>query len=152
MVPKTSITPDEEPGETSKFRNISANEQFAPQVSRRSELPDPEDFVRNFTHRAVEVMTGSRDISQIARWVSEDVYKSMKAQVNGRIRKTSLVSPDAKPQAALTFSLSNVRVSEPREGIVEACVLVTGGKRVRAAALRLEGLDRRWRTTSFTLL
>lgn len=152
MQRKTTASPEDDPGDSGKFKNISANEHFAPQVSSRSDLPDPEDFVRNFTHRAVEVMTGSRDISQIARWVTEDVYLSMKKQVNGRIRKMSLVSTDAKPQVALNFRLSHVKVTEPREGIIEACVLVTGGQRVRAAALRLEGLDRRWRASSFTLL
>ncbi len=152
MAQKTSLSSSEEPEDRKKFKNVSANEQFEAQVSRSSELPDPEVFVRNFTHRAVEVMTGSRDISQIARWVTEDVYNSMKEQVNGRIRKMSLLPPEVRAQTTRTFHLSHVRVSEPREGIVEACVIVTGGKRVRAAALRLEGLDRRWRTSSFTLL
>jgi hypothetical protein len=152
MVKKTSLSLGDEPGDAGKFRQINANEQFAPQVSSKGELPDPEVFVRNFTHRAVEVMTGSRDISQIARWVTEDVYNSMKEQVSGRQRQKSLLPPKVQFQATRTFRLSNVRFSEPREGIIEACVLVTGGNRVRAAALRLEGLDRRWRASSFTLL
>ena len=45
-----------------------------------------------------------------------------------------------------------VTVGNPREGVVEACVVVRGAKRIRAAALRLEGYDRRWRATSFTIL
>jgi aerobic-type carbon monoxide dehydrogenase small subunit (CoxS/CutS family) len=38
-----------------------------------------------------------------------------------------------------------VRVCEPADGVAEACAVVIDGNRVRALALRLVGLDGRWR-------
>jgi hypothetical protein len=40
-----------------------------------------------------------------------------------------------------------VHVSEPADGVAEACAVVDTGPRRRAIALRLEGLDGRWRCT-----
>ena len=45
-----------------------------------------------------------------------------------------------------------MRESQPADGIVEAVVIVAGPGRTRAVAIRLEGLDRRWRATSFAVL
>ena len=44
-----------------------------------------------------------------------------------------------------------VRVCEPADGIVEACAVVVSHGRVRALALRLEGLDGRWLVTALTI-
>jgi hypothetical protein len=43
-------------------------------------------------------------------------------------------------------------VNEPRDGVVEAVVIVHGRARTRAVALRLEGLDNRWRATAINVL
>ncbi len=44
-----------------------------------------------------------------------------------------------------------VRVCEPADGIVEACAVVVSHGRVRALAIRLEGLDGRWLVTALTI-
>ncbi|WP_309615898.1 Rv3235 family protein, partial [Salinibacterium sp.] len=41
---------------------------------------------------------------------------------------------------------------EPRDGAVEAVVIVRNRARTRAVALRLEGLDNRWRATAINVL
>ena len=41
---------------------------------------------------------------------------------------------------------------DPRDGVVEAVVIVTGRARTRAVAIRLEGLDERWRATAINVL
>ncbi|HWU30368.1 MAG TPA: Rv3235 family protein [Microbacterium sp.] len=46
----------------------------------------------------------------------------------------------------------SIRVTEPVDGIVEAVVIVAGPGRTRAVAVRLEGLDGRWRASSFAVL
>jgi len=152
MLKTTTASPAEEPGDIRKFRAISAQEKFEPQISHRTELPDPEVFLRNLTQRAVEILAGSRDLSQIARWVTDDVFHSMQQQVAARTVRTSLLAPTARPRLARRFEVTTVRTKEPRAGIIEGCVLVTAGRQVRVAAVRLEGLDRRWRASSFTLL
>ncbi|MBT5247232.1 MAG: hypothetical protein HOL65_00370 [Microbacteriaceae bacterium] len=40
----------------------------------------------------------------------------------------------------------------PRQGVIEASITVVFPYKVRAAALRLEGIDGRWRVTAFGLI
>lgn len=146
----TGPADDSEGGE--KFRVISERERFEPQLTPSSQLPDPRVFAMNLTRRTIEVLSGSRDLAQIARWVTDDVFASLQEQVNARILKMSLIPEEKHRKTVRNFTVTHVRVSEPREGIVEACLLVHGTKRMRAVALRLEGFDHRWRASSFTLL
>jgi hypothetical protein len=152
MLDTTPANPEEEPVEPPKFRAIGSNEQFGPQFARRKDLPNPEVFLRNLTQRAVEVLAGSRDLSQIARWVTDDVFHSIQYQVTARAITAGLRTREAKKRRARRFQLSSVRFTAPREGIIEGCVLVSAGQNIRVAAVRLEGFDRRWRASSFTLL
>ena len=45
----------------------------------------------------------------------------------------------------------SVHVSEPADGVAEACAVVDTGPRRRAVALRLEGMDGRWQCTALQL-
>lgn len=144
--------PSEEPRQGKKRSTPQGADSFEPQRNSTIELPDPSLFALNFTQRALEVLYGSRDLAQIARWVTDDVYKAIQARVEARTRKLSLLPPALRASITHRFTLSNVKIGNPREGVVEACVVVHGTHRIRAAALRLEGYDHRWRTTSFTLL
>jgi hypothetical protein len=145
-------TPAEDPEGNERFRIISENERFDRQFTPTSQLPDPGVFAENLTRRAIEVISGSRDLAQIARWVTDDVFAALQEQVNARIRKMSLIPEDKQQRTIRNFTISHVRLSQPREGVIEACLLVHGSKRMRAVALRLEGFDHRWRASSFTLL
>ena len=49
-------------------------------------------------------------------------------------------------------SIGSTSIFEPRDGVIEAVVIVRGRARVRAVALRLEGLDSRWRATAINVL
>ncbi|MEA9980187.1 Rv3235 family protein, partial [Pseudomonas sp. RTS4] len=51
-----------------------------------------------------------------------------------------------------TISIGRVTITEPRDGVVEAVVIVHSKVRVRAVALRLEGLDNRWRASAVNVL
>ena len=145
-------TPSEEPQQGKKRSSPQSDKAFETQWSSTLELPDASLFALNFTQRALEVIYGSRDLAQIARWVTDDVYKAMQARVDARTRKLSMMPPAVRDRITHHFTLSHVKIGNPREGIVEACVVVRGTHRIRAAALRLEGYDHRWRATSFTVL
>ena len=56
------------------------------------------------------------------------------------------------PAKRPVHQIVSVRHSSPADGIVEGVVIVRGPARTRAVALRLEGMDGRWRTTSLALL
>ncbi|WP_194765473.1 Rv3235 family protein [Microbacterium sp. UFMG61] len=128
---------------------MTLHEYFAPQPTPRAELPDPLPLLRSLTHGVLEVLAGVREVDQLARWFSEDAYRSLvtRANLSARARSARGVSP-ARP----TFAILSTRVTEPVDGKIEAVVVVAGPGRTRAVAIRLEGLDRRWRTTSLAIL
>jgi hypothetical protein len=43
-------------------------------------------------------------------------------------------------------------ISHPRDGVVESVVIIHGKARSRSIAIRLEGLDGRWRATAVHVL
>jgi hypothetical protein len=122
---------------------------FDQQPTSTAALPDPRPLIENLTRCVIEILAGARELDQIARWLTDDVYRHLLKRVvlSSRARQ-------AKGAAALrpTFTIGSVIVCEPRDGIVEATVVVRGRARVRAVALRLEGLDRRWRATAVHVL
>ncbi|GAA1127874.1 MULTISPECIES: Rv3235 family protein [Microbacterium] len=128
---------------------MTLHEYFAPQPTPRAELPDPVPLLRSLTQGVLEVLAGVREVDQLARWFSEDAFRSLVARANlsARARSARGVSP-ARP----TFDIRSIRTAEPVDGVVEAVVVVAGPGRTRAVAIRLDGVDRRWRATSLAVL
>ena len=128
---------------------FAADDYFDHQPTSSSALPDPRPLIENLTRCVIEILAGARELDQIARWLSDDVYRHLLKRVvlSSRARQ-------AKGAAALrpSFAIGSVIVCEPRDGVVEASVVVRGRARVRAVAIRLEGLDRRWRATAIHVL
>ncbi len=122
---------------------------FDHQPTPTTALPDPRPLVENLTRCVIEILAGARELDQIARWLTDDVYRHLLKRVvlSSRARQAK-GAPALRP----TFAIGSVIVCEPRDGIVEATVVVRGRARVRAVALRLEGLDRRWRATAIHVL
>lgn len=50
------------------------------------------------------------------------------------------------------IAIASVHTQEPAPGVVEATVIVRMPERVRAIAIRLEGMDSRWRASAITVL
>jgi hypothetical protein len=128
---------------------LDDEELFGPQPVSRQELPDPRPLLENLTRCVIEIIAGARDLEQIARWVDDGVYT--------RLLKRVVVSAQARqaarrPAVRPVFTLGPVSLCEPRDGVVEAVVIVHGRARTRAVAIRLEGLDRRWRATAIHVL
>ena len=122
---------------------------FGHQPSRSAELPPPEPLIENLTRCVIEVLAGARDLDQIARWVSDDVYRHLLKRVvlSARARRVKGRQP-VRP----SFTMGPVSLCRPRDGVVEAVVVVHSRARSRAVAVRLEGLDRRWRATAIHVL
>jgi hypothetical protein len=125
------------------------DDEFARQRSGRAELADPEPMLRNLTHCVIEVLAGARDLEQLARWVTDDVYRNLSKRVvlAARARRAKGLVPQ-RP----AFSVGRVHLDEPADGIVEAVVMVHQRARSRAVAIRLEGLDQRWRASVINVL
>ena len=125
------------------------DDEFARRPSGRAELPDPERVLQHLTHCVIEVLAGARDLEQLARWVTDDVYRNLGKRVvlASRARRAKGLVPQ-RP----TFSIGRVHISEPADGVVEGVVMVHQRARSRAVAIRLEGLDQRWRASVISVL
>ena len=141
--PRTTL---EAPAAIGRF---DVDDYFGHQPARSSELPGPEPLVENLTRCVIEVLAGARELDQIARWVSDDVYRHLLKRVvlSARARQVKGIRA-TRPN----FSIGHTRLCRPRDGVVEAVVVVHGRARSRAVAIRLEGLDRRWRATAINVL
>ena len=128
---------------------VTTDEYFGQQPTPTASLPSPEPLIENLTRCVIEILAGARDLEQISRWVTDDVYRHLLKRV-----VLSTRARQAKGQVASrpTFSLGSLMTCEPRDGVVESVVVVRGRARSRAVAIRLEGLDRRWRATAIHVL
>ena len=126
-----------------------ADEFFGHQPTLSEALPNPAPLIENLARCVIEILAGARDLEQIARWVTDDVYRHVLKRV-----VLSTRARQAKGQAASrpNFSIGSTSIFEPRDGVVEAVVIVRGRARTRAVAIRLEGLDKRWRATAINVL
>ncbi|QYF73885.1 Rv3235 family protein [Cryobacterium sp. PAMC25264] len=122
---------------------------FGHQPSSRSTLPDPEPLLVNLTRCVIEVLAGARELDQLARWVSDDVYRHLLKRVVLSARARAVKGQRAQRPAIM---IGRVTINEPRDGIIEAVVIVHSKVRVRAVAVRLEGLDNRWRASAINVL
>jgi len=128
---------------------MTLQEYFAPQPTPASDLPNPTPLLRSLTQGVLEVFAGVRELDQLARWFSEEAFRKLgvRANLSSRARSARGTAP-VRP----VFEVLSIRESVPADGVVEAVVIVSGPGRTRAVAIRLEGLDRRWRATSFAVL
>ena len=129
--------------------HADVQEFFAPQRTPADALPDPRPVVLSLVRGLLEVLAGVREVEQLARWFSEDAYRALvtRAALAARARSARNV-PAQRP----TYGIQSVRLSSPADGVVEATAIVSAPARTRAIALRLEGIDHRWRVTTAALL
>jgi hypothetical protein len=133
----------------SYWPRFDSDDFFGHQPASTATLPDPRPLLENLARCVIEVLAGARDLEQIARWVTDDVYRHLlKRVVLSKRARTARGNAIVRP----AFSLSSPHLCEPRDGVVEAVVVVHGRVRTRAVAIRLEGLDQRWRATAINVL
>lgn len=125
------------------------DEFFGHQPAARASLPHPQPLLENLTRCVIEILAGARELEQISRWVTDDVYRNLlkRVVISARARQAKGLKT-SRP----TFAIGSTSFCEPRDGVIEAVVIVSGRARTRAVALRLEGLDGRWRATAINVL
>jgi hypothetical protein len=132
-----------------RLASYNDDDYFGYQPTARDDLPDPTTLVENLARSVLEIIAGARDLDQIARWVSDDVYRHLAKRVQIAVRARSATgAPPVRP----TFTLGRTIITEPSDGVVEAVVIIHGRARTRSVAFRLEGLDGRWRATAVHVL
>ena len=119
--------------------------EFDRQPTRRSQLDDPRPFVAKMAQAIIEVVAGQRPAPQLIRHTTPPIYSVLARRSLVSTRRQS--AGDGRRLAVVR----RIRICEPADGIVEACAVVVSHGRVRALALRLEGLDGRWMITQLTI-
>lgn len=135
-------SPDPPPGRVAQLAPLPAApaEADEPNGDRtpRALLPDPESWAARFAQALAEVLATTRTARQLMRWTTWPLYQELESSVGA-------FGGPARPV------LRMVRVTEPADGVAEACAVFRLGPRVRAVALRFEGLDGHWRCTAAQL-
>ena len=109
----------------------------------RPGLPDPEEWSTTLALAIIQAMLGQRPVSQLNRWIVDEVlagismYQRRSIRVHGRV--------------AVPVSLRSVRVQHPGPEAAEVAAHVMIGKRSAAMAFRLEALGDRWLCTVLEL-
>ncbi len=109
-------------------------ENFDPQPTSRLDLPSAKQWSMRLVHGLVEVINGIRPATQLTRWLAPDVMK----QVQGHVINFAM------PRLAVR----SIHVHETDDGVAEVSAVFGTPNRSFALALRLEGLDGRWRATT----
>lgn len=112
-------------------------------------LPDPTPLLHNLTQGILEVIAGMRPVEQLARWVSEEAFRTLviRANLAARTRSARGVPATTSPLVVTT-----VRCTWPADDAVEATVIVSGKARTRAVAIRLDEFRGRWRASTIAIL
>ena len=120
----------------SAMRLRAEPDPFAARPTGRHELPEPAVLARRLVIGMIETATGRRSASQLRHHTSPTVQAGL-ARDAGRISRLGTARRPA--------SLLSLHVTETADGVAEVAAVLRVGDRFRALALRLEGLDGRWR-------
>lgn len=107
-----------------------------------ADLPDPPTWCGALVRTCVEVLLGARPPGQMARWLTADLYSSLSHRaVAGRMQRSE----------ARRVAILRVHTHEVDESHHEASVVFHDGRRVRAAAVRIENHRGRWRASALEI-
>ena len=120
----------------SALRLRPQTDPFAARPTGRHELPAPAVQARQLVIGVIETATGRRPASQLRHHTSPTVQAGLVRDA-GRISRLGTARRPA--------TLHSLHVTEPADGVAEIAAVLRVGDRFRALALRLEGLDGRWR-------
>lgn len=104
-----------------------------------AELPPARAMAGALVRGVLDVLAGVRGAGQLRHDTTAELYADLVPALT-RARDTSGLRPDAR-------AIRSIHLQERPEGVVEVCATVVRRGRLGALALRLEGLDGRWRCT-----
>lgn len=113
------------------------DEDDLPQPTSASELPELHQWTMKFAVSVLEIWAGRRQPAQLNSWCHRVIYKEL-------VRKSGSLKEIGR--------IRSIYQSEPLDGICESTITVRFGDRLRAMAVRFEGVDGRWLCTALSLL
>jgi hypothetical protein len=137
----------------------AGEEEEDDRATPRALLPDPGALAHRFAQAVVEILAGDRPASQLTRHATLDVLDQLERTARHRaLRAAELLrtpvrgaGPSPAGAVAARPRVTSVHLSEPIDGVAEACAVISAGPRHRALAFRLEGLDGRWQCTALRM-
>lgn len=146
---RTAPSTNEATPVNTRLASYNDDDYFGHQQTTKEDLPDPAPLVENMARSVIEILAGARELEQISRWVTDDVYRSLLVRVQAAQRARALKKIAVhRPN----ISLGKAMVRFPTDYAAECVVVVHGRGRSRSVAMRLEGIDRRWRATAIHVL
>lgn len=136
-----TAAPMHEPPTRTSVRSPLTEAVWAARPAREPEpepLPDPADVARAIVVATVEALAGARSLGQLVRWVTPELHEHL---VDARAARGPLRGGVRRASAR------RATVCRLGPDLAEATVVVHDGRKVRAAAVRLEVHRRRWRAT-----
>ncbi|WP_051259226.1 Rv3235 family protein [Schaalia suimastitidis] len=106
-----------------------------------SGLPAAKQWASNLARGITEVLSGTRPILQLQRWLSTDLYEHL-TQLTMHLPEQTKVVP---------MRATNCLICDVRDGVVEAAVIVACGPHSRIVGLRLENRHQRWVATALDI-
>lgn len=106
---------------------------------------DPAAWCGSLVRAAVEALAGSRPATQLARWLTADLYESLARRSGLALRI------HGRPRLVRHTVVRRVHLCRIDARTAEASVVVHDGERVRAAAVRVEAHRGRWRATALEI-
>lgn len=135
----------------------AVEEETDERATPRELLPDPAPLAHRFAQAVVEIVAGDRPASQLTRHATLDVLDQLERTARHRaLRAAELLRTSVRASAASSVvparpRVTSIHLSEPADGVAEACAVISAGSRRRALAFRLEGLDGRWQCTALRM-
>ena len=132
------------PGAPTHLRAVTRRDDFGPRPTSTDDLPEPRGWAGQMPLTTHQVVSGLRPPTQLARFVAPPVYESMvRRRATTARRHLAPVRPTR---------VRAVVASEPRDGVVDASVVLFDGHRAQAVAMRMTGVDGRWLVTELQIV
>ena len=122
---------------------------FSPKRMDVAHGHDTEQLLRALALRAIEVIAGARDLEQLARWVTDDVYAHLHIRVTIASRARAITGIVAERPR---LWIDHVKTWPTETGGFNAVILVYDKRRAHVVSVQLEALDQRWRATVLVVL
>ncbi|MEJ1113870.1 Rv3235 family protein [Paenarthrobacter sp. CCNWLY172] len=104
---------------------------------------------RSIAQAALEVLAGTRAVSQLSRSLDPDCYVALQHRAALTRKHAARVRGNLQPHRSPM--VRSVRACSISEDICEASIVVAEELRCRAVAMRLERLDGVWRVTALEI-
>ncbi|WP_235036358.1 Rv3235 family protein [Arthrobacter sp. 18067] len=129
-------------GRLSPKRTIAANGTNAPDIDVRL-------VARTIAQAALEVLAGTRPVSQLSRSLDPECYVSLQHRAALTRKHAARIRGNSRPHRSPM--VRSVRVCSISATICEASIVVAEEQRCRAVAMRLERFDGVWRVTALEI-